>query len=244
MHLTRLLSIAALMLVTSGVDSAFGSPIVYSQPALFSAGLSTGAVWTSERPTDEGALRFQTFDNFSLTSPAAITEVTWQGIYIDDGPTPPVADATAFEIYFYADAAGLPGAQLYSTTLGISAVNETYAGNQPGFFGHPVSPVYNYSAVLPSVFSAGAATQYWFSVVAQSPTFRPNIWAWTSDLASTGDGSSYQFDGINPQFSGFRSSDRAFELIETPEPTTLVLLGTGLAAVLLRSRRRPQSQQG
>jgi len=215
-------------LAIGSVSIASAGPILYSQPATFLP--TAGSAYTSEIATDLGGTVFQVWDNFVLAAGGYIGAVTWQGIYVNDlGAT--FVDATSFDVRFYADAAGAPGAQLYNASFPVGDTHQTFVGTQ-SWFGND-SPVFNYEVSLPAAFTAAAGTQYWLSIVAHSPTFRP-VWAWTAGTG--GNDSSVQdlvLDAAPPYLVG---QDRAFTLV--PEPASLALLSMGLFALRARAKNR------
>lgn len=216
--------------------------VLYVRPSTFS----------SARSSDYGSASqsgFRMFDDFTLSSSASIERVTWRGLWLgSEVPAPaPAPDALSWDIAFYEDNLGLPGAVRSSQVLTPAQVTLTPVGS--GIFS--VGPaqynviVYDLSAILPSAVTVVGGSQYWFSPLAHSQTFAP-IFAWLgSELPSgAGDDRSIQ-QTLGPGMSVIATSeilrDRAFTLEGTesvPEPSTMLLLGTAAAALAVRRRSR------
>jgi hypothetical protein len=203
--------------------------VLYDQPA------SSGACacWTSSVAGGNG---YQSFDNFQLSSPGNINAVTWQGLYADYltlGNNPVGPDTVSWDIEFWSNNAGLPGTLLYDQNLLASQVTTTFLGttNDLG----AATNVYAFSASLPSGFSAGAGTEYWFSVLSNQSTFDP-IFSWT---LGTGEDSITQQEPLGSFGSGFiqQPGDRVFSLQTVPEPGTLGALLVGLGTLAFLKRR-------
>jgi hypothetical protein len=148
---------------------------------------------------------FRGYDNFQLNETTAISNVAWQGIYVDlnnpaNNPAPP--SAQSFGIYLHSNNAGVPGAVLGGATLNVANVQQTFLTNrQYSLDGSPVTaPVYSYSATLPTPFVAQANTVYWLTVHAISydsglPEIPPlPFWGWNN--SSFGDHRSLQTNNL------------------------------------------------
>lgn len=206
--------------------------VVYSQAGTQACNPSC---WTSNLATAGG---FRAFDNFTLSSAANITSVTWQGIYIPNPATggPPSPNTINWDIGFYSDSGNFPGTALYSAN-NVPAANVTATQIGTGTFGAASVNLYSFSYTLPSVFAAAAGTQYWFSPVAHSATFNP-FFSW-SPATNAVDGRTAQIDSGNNTF--IRPNDRAFSLTASvPEPSSwaLLILGFGLVGANVRRIRR------
>ncbi|QOY90529.1 PEP-CTERM sorting domain-containing protein [Paludibaculum fermentans] len=163
-----------------------------------------------------------------------IGQATWYGIYLDSALANGTPNTSSWQVSFYADAAGVPGAQLSNTTLNLADVTVQNLGT--GFFGAEAVTVYQFSANL-SPFAATAATTYWFSPWSNGPTFFNLLGL----VAGTGgDNATYQESLSAGSVSGtfVRGSDRAFSLAEVPEPSTNLLILSGIGVLALLRRRR------
>lgn len=221
--------------------TAFADPIVYNQPAQ-SPVLSTRA----SQDQNTLGLVFQTFDSFMLAADTAITAIDWQGSYFNffvaDSSFAPAANSSGFTIAFYADSAGTPGALLDSQTFSPAGANETFVGQQALTATLGLS-IYDYAASwigLP--FLANGGTTYWLSIYALSPLASPTEAQWGWNGGTGGDGFSVQ------SVSGVPAvviRDRTFVLeglpATIPEPSTLMLLGTGVAGIVVRARKRSRN---
>ena len=198
--------------------SAAASAQVYNQPY----DGSTNA-YSSQNDTAGGGFgSFATvYDNFTLGSPATITDLAFTGLYFNGG----IGSTSAFEVNFYGDVGGQPGASLWSNII---------SGNG----GESCNSIQVCTYDVATNFSAAAGTQYWLSIVSQSPF--PPQWGWSTGTG--GDGIAYQdFFGSRGQVA----SDLAFTLNGTPgvpEPATwaMMLLGFGFVGGAMRTARRRQ----
>lgn len=176
----------------------------------------TGNAYSSQNDTAGFGLFAQVYDNFTINAggPYYIDTIMFPGEYFNPPAQGPIAGWT---LTFYADAAGQPGAALFTQHFAGTG-NETFMGNYGGF------PTYGYR-LDDFKWDPLSGVQYWVSVYPDLPF--PPQWGWSSGTG--GDGISYQ------DFFGARSplsADMAFALWgdskSVPEPGIILMLGPGL----------------
>ncbi len=228
----RFALMAATLLVTAG--AAQSASIVYSQPLVWNGnGTDVGSSWTSQ--VDSSVSGFRAWDNFAVSSAASVSAAVWYGLYLNNANLQNAAPNTANWVLRLAlDSGGAPGALLLNTSIPAAQVSSQVIGNGI-FLGNPVS-VYQFTASFAGV-NLLANTNYWFSPLSTAPNFDP-LFTWIQGTG--GDGATFQSQfssGANVgNFS--RSGDRAFSLLDAPEPSTLAAIGIGLAALAAFRRRK------
>ena len=162
------------------------------------------------------------YDNFTFTRTWDVESFHWVGGYFNPANQAPI---TAWTLTFYNDNAGQPGNPIATGTFAGNG-GETFIGNVNGF------PIFEYSLFFGS-FDMAPGT-YWASVVPDLGF--PPQWGWATGTG--GDGISYQdFFGTRTQLG----SDMAFAIDGTqvtPEPGTLIMLGTGILGIAGTLRRK------
>ena len=167
------------------------------------------------------------YDNFRINGDYKLTFMQWTGSYYNPAQQGPI---TGWTVTFYNDNGGQPGGACCTVQVAGTA-NESFLG-----FDHVGDPTFNYSLDLGGICCFLNGVEYWVSVV---PDLQyPPEWAWES--SSDGDGISYQ-DYYSQRL--FHNNDLAFSLVgdpcdPTPEPGSLVMLGSGLLATAGAIRRR------
>jgi PKD repeat protein len=166
--------LALYLLVAAGLSST--AAVLYSQPP------STGGVFYPSSSSSNDYDQF-VWDDFTLLSTHAITEIQWRGGY-DPKYAAYAGPVVDFIVGIYGtsiagepDVASLPLAEFQA---GGNA-NETFVGTFGGI------PMYDYTLVLPSAFSAEAGVKYWVQIEA-SQAGVPN---WGITDGTGGDGTHF-----------------------------------------------------
>ncbi len=213
--------------------------IVYDQPATYIGpdGIAH-SVYTNTFVS--GNSGYRTLDNFSLGSTGAIASAQWTEFvwdYVNSADNPVTPTVNSWDIAFYADNNGLPGAQTYDTVEPASSVTATLLGTLI-INGPTVVNVYQFDASLPSPFVADAGTTYWFSPEALQ-TSTDTVEGWLDGTGGNNHSVQQTLDGTGMvTATTVHTGDRAFTLVATPEPGTVVLMGTVLVALGCFRRRR------
>jgi hypothetical protein len=221
--------LAVTFVVVAAIDSASAATL-FNQP-------SDGTACNSGCYTSSPNL-YRVYDNFTLSSTGSITSVTWYGTYYDyvtPSNNPAGGITTNWDIGFFNNNGGVPGASLYSVAIPAANVTSTDIGLST-YNGSSLELI-KFQATLPSSFLATGGAEYWFSVYSDQPDFNP-LFAW-SGANAPGDGS-YQ-SGVGP-----RTYDRAFSLdgavSGVPEPSTWAMMILGFCGLgFLAHRRRNQT---
>jgi PEP-CTERM motif len=183
----------------------------------------------SQNDTTGGFGNFATvYDHFVIVGNTYDVEsFHWVGGYFNPPNQGPI---TAWGLTFYPDMGGIPdinNPMFFIHPLGTG--NETFLGNVGGF------PIYEYELDFKS-FDMAPGT-YWASVVPDLGF--PPQWGWAT--SNIGNGAGYQcFFGTcgGTGFSYAFAVDGVVVNNGTPEPSTLIMLGTGILGLAGSLRRK------
>jgi hypothetical protein len=224
-------SIVAVLWIGS-IQHAGADPILVHHPAT-----APGGSASQQSPTTI----YVSADDFTLDTGAFIRGVQWQGAFSGEPPS----DITQFVVTFWNDANGLPGAPLQTYAFPGNG-GQTFVGSGLNGFLE-----YDYAVTLPTAFLVHNGVRSWISV---QPTteFPPQPqWYWRAD-EGPGTGYSANFGSGGSRTFTKVPGDLAFTLTGTtfaepppspvPEPSTQLLLGSGMTA-LWRYRRCKSAQR-
>lgn len=210
--------------VTMTAGPAF-SQILFAQPPDQFFGLTSDTEW----PNTAGQTRSSLVaDEFRLSQSASICGATWWSFFGGDPErfydiNPPATET--LRLRFYSDLSGLPDAVLWERTY--VDLPRVKTGRRIGIF--PLRDEYRYTTGFSTCFAAAADTTYWFEVVQIGDV--NSIFRWESSYSDTDHATQFP---IGVPWRLFGSYGMAFELNQTPEPASAVLLGLGLLASAAR----------
>lgn len=186
------------------------SQVVFEQPPSAGGGVVLSS-WVDPNGSDAD---MYAYDNFTLGSSQAITEIDWRGGYFYGGPYGRVSN---FQVTFFESIAGgsqphVTNPQLPEIFLAQYDVGGTAGETLAGTFGGVA--MYDYQFVLPTPFQAAANTKYWVRIEA-SQTGYPD---WGLATGTGGDNTHFNFSTGAARFS-FGGGDEAFKLLASSAPT-------------------------
>lgn len=230
LHLLRTTAAAAALTCCAGFAHA---AVVFQQAPGTHVTYSNGS--TSQRL--EFGAGSQTFDEFTTTRDATITQVEWRGTYFDGwhGSRP---STILWTVEFYSGSGAYPQNKLYSQTFRQDWATRTLVDRN-----NPDVDIYDFSLDLDGFdFDVVAGQQYWFSVVSYSGGLNP-YFSWTN-ADSTGRAVMGKYDNTGRLTTFETRTNRAFTLIDNtvaantvPEPASLALVAGALVAGGAATRR-------
>jgi hypothetical protein len=204
-----------------------------------------GPIWVQDdfqQFSSAGASVFLPVNDFTLAGPAVIDRFTvWlsdsslTGDGIADGVFTSFSGVLSW--YFFDDDGGEPGTLLGSGAAANLAVTDTGVDRTDG---PPNEDIFRVSGDIASGFALGSGT-YWFGIreglIGEAADGTDILWL--SHNGVTGEYAKLFLNGAAiGGLSSAPNSDNAYTLEAVPEPTTLVSLGIGLAALGRRLRGR------
>jgi hypothetical protein len=203
-----------LLLALGSFIGAASAPRVHGALAYEQPHNGTGTVYHScWLPPDGTVYDEYLWDNFTLSSSQAITEIRWRGGHDPAGAayTGPVS---SFRIRIYPSIAGGSEPDVTATPL----CNYTSSGNcgetLAGTFGS--TTLYDYHFTMPSAFQAAANVKYWVQITANQASGIPD---WGFAAGSGGNGS--HFRKLEYQYQAI-SGDAAFSLHTSDAPSATI----------------------
>lgn len=235
-----------LLLSTVFILSVSGRP-AFATSILFQQSPSSGPLRNSTHDPGVPTSGFATFDNFVLTTDAAIESVTFYGAYwdfVNRANNPILPNTDSWRVSFRTDESSLPGTTLLEELHAAAgpSVATTFLGFGSFTTGGQTDTIryYRFTIDLMSPLSLQAGVPYWFGALSEVNPYDGQIFAWSpsaqADLAA-------QLFFATGAYTPVR--DVAFELNGTPvpEPGSFILLASGLAAASRFRRRNPQGRR-
>ena len=178
-------------------------------------------------------------DQFTLPYNSRITDVHWYGYYGLD--LEPSITSLDFQIQFGNGNSSIPENLLYDQLISAQLADTGLFVTDGGAFDG--RKIYRFTADPISPFDISGGEMMWLSIYeadASTPAMGENQWLWS---ASPVGGSSLAirntFPGLETGWEAL-SGNMAFSLTGTPvipEPTSLLLFGTGIMGAVIRRRR-------
>ena len=217
---TRIVLLAAVFALVTSVAGFAQVPCGLPNEIYCQAYDGSGNLFASQNDTNNGGSgNFATvYDTFTLSKTWDVESFHFVGGYFNGGPPPFVS---AFTLTFYNDNGGIPGNPI--ATGSFTNFNEVSLGNQ----------IYSYDLFFGS-FDMAPGT-YWASVVPDLGF--PPQWGWAE---GSGPGLGYQcfFGTCGPLGVSLAFALDGTVVSTTPEPSTLIMLGTGILGLAGTLRRK------
>ena len=213
--LRRLTSSYLFLLLALALFIGMSSPaqvhgaLVFEQPHN-SSGTVYHSCWL---PPDGTVYDEYLWDNFTLSSSQAITEIRWRGGH-DPAYAAYTGAVTSFRIRIYPSIAAGSQPDVIATPLCDYTSSGNCGETLAGAFGS--TTLYDYHFTMPSAFQAVANVKYWMQITANQASGIPD---WGFAAATGGNGS--HFRKLEYQYQVI-SGDTAFSLFTSDAPTATI----------------------
>ena len=176
-----------------------------------------------------------TANDFIPVIGGTITDVSWWGMYYDNG-SPQASDD--FTINFYSDTGGTVGGLLATFKVG-NAVNRAGTGQLFGDVGNGDIEFFSYQANIGAGIDVLPSSTYWISIFNNTTVDTNDNWFWATNINMTGPGHPSYISSDGTSWNVYQPYPSYFELSAIPVPQAFWLFGSGLLGLIgVASRKK------